>query len=217
MKQDAKKEQGILEISPEREQKIWEHFLGLYTDRFVKNDQTIDVVAFRECLEKKLGSLFTEHAEQFEAIIQKLNHTVDSTRAGLLLLLVEPIRQLREESHSDYPSFEARLRVLNQEQNDFTPLTSNRMVSYQVDGEYVYLHIQPSYSVADKSGTMEEAMRALAKILVNPAFSGVKKVAIDSWLVTDRPARWEQLGFGIDPDRDGFARVSVQEFRKRWL
>jgi len=73
--------QEALQISSGREKEIWEHFIGLYIDRFVREDHTIDSDALRKCLETKLGPLFVEHADQFEAILQSLNGTVDATRS----------------------------------------------------------------------------------------------------------------------------------------
>ncbi len=215
MIEDGKKDNKVLEISPEREVQIWEHLLGLKIDRFSK-DGVIDVTELQEYLEKNFGPLFADRSEKFSAILRRLSETVDGTKAAMRSLLCEPLCELRAETSIDYPTFETSLRVLNQDMNGFVPLTENKMVSYQLDGDFIHLHIQPSYSVAEKSGTIEKAMSTLAKELENAALGEVKKVAIDSWLVVDRPARWEQLGFVLDPDREGFARVSVEEFKKRW-
>lgn len=209
--------QDVLHISPEKEKQIWEHFIGLYIDRFIGADQTIDIEGLRQCLATKLGPLFADHAAEFEAILQRLNDPVDATRAGLQSLLGQSFQELRVQSHADYPTFESQLRVANQEQNGFTPLTPNRMVSYQVDGEYIYLHIQPSYAVADKSGTIEAAMNAMAdELRNNVALKPVQYVSIDSWLVKDRPQRWQELGFIISQKNKSFAYVPVEEFKRRW-
>ncbi len=217
MSDDIHHQKDILQISPAKEKDIWEHFIGLYIDRFIKDDNTIDIDGLRECLKTKLGPLFVQNADQFESVLQTLNDIVDATRAKLIALVCEPLQDLRGKNYPDYPTFESSLRVLNQKQNGFTPLMQNRMVSYQIDGAYVYFHIQPSYSVADKSGTLEEAMRALARKLSTDDLKGIKTVAIDSWMVVDRPQRWEELGFTVSKDRTNFAYASAEKFQQHWL
>jgi hypothetical protein len=125
--------------------------------------------------------------------------------------------ELRKQSYPDYPTFELEFRKLNQEQHCLTPITANRMVSYGLGKHgFLYLHIQPSYSVEDKKGTIEEAMRILAKQLKDQSILDVATVAIDSWLVKERPERWQELGFKIDTDRPTLAYVSVKVFIDRW-
>jgi|GEM_PF-6906221 hypothetical protein len=134
MNDDIHPNEDALQISPDREKGIWEHFIGLYIDRFIKKDNTIDIEGLKECLQTKLGPLFVQHVDKFESLLQNFNGTVDRTRTELSALLSEPFQQLRKDTYPDYPTFELKLRVLNQEQNGFTPLTSNRMVLIKLMG-----------------------------------------------------------------------------------
>lgn len=213
---DSKGSQNVLGISPDKEREIWEHHVGLFCDRFSQDGQQVDVGELRAYLQLRLGPLFAEHAGQFGSVLRTLDHS-NSTRSGIQELMGSSFAELRQQSYPDYPTFEMRFRELNQEQHGLTPLTANRMVSYGL-GEYnfLYLHIQPSYSVKDKRGTIEEAMRVLAKQLKENAIQGVATVAIDSQLVEERPERWQELGFKIANDRPKLAYVSVGDFIKRW-
>lgn len=198
---------------------IWPRLVDFYMERFVSDkDGTIDTVGLRECLRTKLGPLFNAHADEFESILASLNGTVAATRQGIIALLCEPLQKLRATSdYPDYPTFEFGPRVLNQEQNSFTPLTANRMVSYQMNDGFASIHIQPSFSIEDVSGTMVEGMRALARELEQPSLSYATHVGIDSPLVDKRPDIWQKLGFRIKHDRRHFACATVEEFKRRWL
>src|SRR5688500_7645628 len=119
MSDDIHPNEDVLQISSDRERGIWEHFIGLYIDRFIEKDNTIDIEGLRECLETKLGPLFVQNANEFESLLQHLNDTVGATRTELSALLSKPFQQLREKSYSNYPTFESQFRILNQKQNGF--------------------------------------------------------------------------------------------------
>jgi len=213
--QDSHERQDAIYFTPGEEREKWEFHLGLLCDRFSKDGQQVNIGKLRDYLQLRLGPLFTEHADQFESALATLDRA-DETRDGIQKLMGEPLTKLRQQSYSDYPTFEMEFRKLNQEQHNLTPITPNRMVSYGIDGQVLNLHIQPSYSVADKKGTIEDAMRILAKQIKDKSIQSIDRVEINSWLVKERPERWQELGFNISTDRPALAYVSVEDFVNRW-
>jgi hypothetical protein len=59
-------------------------------------------------------------------------------------------------------------------------------------------------------------MRALGEKLSKADLKDVQFVAIDSWMVVDRPQRWKELGFTVSKNRPTFAYASTKEFKQHW-
>jgi hypothetical protein len=213
--QDSHERMDAKYFSPEEEREKWEFHLGLLCDRFSGDGQQVNIEKLRNYLQLRLGPLFAEHADQFESVLGTLD-CEDATREGIQKLMGKPLTKLRQQSYSDYPTFEMEFRRLNQEQHGLTPITHNRVVSYGIDGRVLNLHIQPSYSAKGIGKTIEDAMRILAAQLKDKAIQSVDRVEISSWLVKEKPERWQELGFKLNADRPKLAHVSVEEFIKRW-
>lgn len=141
-----------------------------------------------------------EIMSQLEALREVTDREIFCQRAYEIL---EPLLKWREENLAEFEDI--RRKDFNEEGN-FTEI--NKMLSYNIDGNYIHIHIPPNVSTPtpEKMRLLQEGLKTLIPIVeANPE---IETITGTSWIVAAHPSLIEKLHFKIKGpiDDEGRAR-----------
>lgn len=198
-----------------------EQFINTGVPKNEKEKQTLRIL-FQAQIKTRFDD-FDNSPERVNDILKKLHNIIDKqdNKAEIISQLealrevtdreifcqqayeiLEPLLKWREENLAKFENI--RRKDFNEEGN-FTEI--NKMLSYNIDGNYIHLHIPPNVSTAnsEKLYLIQEGLKALVPIVeANPE---VKTITGTSWIVAAHPQILEKkfhftITFPENPDKD---------------
>lgn len=201
-------------VSPEMEQACYAEIIcdALYCNKTA--DGHVDAKRLKEFIEGRFEKDFMDGVDGFCEFIGSIDGLTMEEGKRLAPPLARNIYNRRLQCFPNFAELELLLRKNMIKNNKFTPLSPDFSFSYEVDGTDIFVHLGPSYSIANKITDFRGALSTLAKELKRDDLNHVKNVHFYSHLVETRPGIVKLLGFTKDPDpkKPTHAFISTADF-----
>jgi hypothetical protein len=198
-----------------------EQFINTGIPKSEKEKQTLRTL-FQAQIKARFDD-FDNSPERVNDILKKLNNIIDKQDNKVEIIsqlealrevtdreifcqqayeILEPLLKWREENLAEFENI--RRKDFNEESN-FTEI--NKMLSYNIDGDYIHVHIPPNVSTpnSEKLRLIQEGLKALVPIV--EANLEIKTITGTSWIVAAHPQILEKkfhftITFPENPDQN---------------